>query len=274
MLKKLIYIAILFYFSSSKIFAHGTVPYIFALPTTQTSGEDIITLDVSHRYLDVNRHTTNVTISVGYGISEWWDMTIGYAFKNKDGIIGTKFNLLDDTSLKSKTSIISLSINAGLCYKDVNLFNDLLSLTYINRKENTSASSLERRDRLSYFTQLIIQKNMINNKFFMGFTPIFADNTNFYEIKTDKKDYSIGYGAFIGFFVNDKISLDAEIVMNIYGFAYKKITYNTGIKYASYRHTFSIWIGNSYGYSPVEYITGNTDLYPKLGFAFTREFDL
>ncbi len=62
--------------------------------------------------------------------------------------------------------------------------------------------------------------------------------------------------------------------MNIFGFAFKYMNYNAGIKFAGYRHTFTLWIGNSAGYSPVEYVTGNNKMTPKFSFAFTREFDI
>lgn len=36
---------------------------------------------------------------------------------------------------------------------------------------------------------------------------------------------------------------------------------------------FSLWVSNSNGYSPVEYMTGSEELTPKISAAFTREFD-
>jgi hypothetical protein len=79
---------------------------------------------------------------------------------------------------------------------------------------------------------------------------------------------------FIEFFIFDRVAVCSEAITNLYGFAFKYMNYNAGLKYAGYRHTFAIWIGNSAGYSPVEYIAGNRVLTPKVSFVFTREFDI
>ncbi len=128
-------------------------------------------------------------------------------------------------------------------------------------------------DRASFFGQMVLQKHLFSNRIALGVVPTYAYNTNFYGFASDY-DYSVGIGVFLQVYVTDKISLCGEVIPNVYGFAFEYMTYNAGLRYAAYRHTFALWITNSGGYSPVEYAVGNIDLKPKVSFAFTREFDL
>jgi hypothetical protein len=252
-------------------YARDSVTEIFNLPTFQTSGAGILLLEVGHRYLDVNRHTTNVYISTGYGIINSVDVYAGYSFKNKDIVLSGKYNPLSDFG--SGSDPVSFSIFAGAGYKDTNEINNSISLSYVESGERPSKTVLEAKDRPSFFIQPIIEKHLFNNRLGIGLVPTFAWNTNFYRIPGEK-DYTFGSGLFTEFYVTDRISICGEMIMNIYGFAFKYMNYGAGVKYAGYRHTFSFWLGNSAGYSPVEYIVGNTILKPKIGFSFTREFDL
>ncbi len=251
--------------------ASGLVPCIFNLPSYQTAGSGVVNLDVGHRYLDVNRHTTNINISLSCGVADWADLFAGYSFKNKDIVAGSKINLLDDHSADS--DFISFSIMAGGGYKDTNGINNSLSLSSADKANVEARTTLDPKDRPSYFGQLIFQKHLFENRFSVGLVPTFAYNTNFYGIES-RDDYSAGGGVFLQTYVTDRVSLCGEVVFNLFGFAFKYANYNAGIKYAGYRHTFSLWVGNSAGYSPVEYMAGSTVTTPKLGFAFTREFDL
>ncbi len=251
--------------------ASGVVPCIFNLPTFQTSGSGVANLEVGHRYLDVNRHTTNINVSLSCGVVDRADIFAGYSFKNKDIVAGSKINLLNDHS--SEPDFISLSLVAGGGYKDTNSINNSLSLSSADGSNVESRTTLDPKDRPSYFGQLVIQKHLFGNRLSLGVVPTFAYNTNFYGIESSD-DYSAGSGVFVEAYVTDRLSLCGEVVLNVFGFAFKYANYNAGVKYAGYRHTFSLWVGNSAGYSPVEYMVGNTVTTPKLGFAFTREFDL
>jgi hypothetical protein len=255
----------------SRGYTYGVVNYIFNLPTSQTFGSRILMLDVGHRYLDVNKHSTNVNITLGYGITDYIDLNLGYSFNYKDIVASSKINLLDDYSADG--DIISFSLLVGGGYKDTNEVNNSLSLSELEEEETKSVTVLEDKERSSFFAQTIFQKHLFKNRVSLGIVPTFAYNTNFYGF-TSKDDYSLGSGIFIELYISDRISLNGETIMNLYGFAFEYMNYNAGFKYAGYRHTFSLWVGNCPGYSPVEYVVGNTELTPKLSFAFTREFDL
>jgi hypothetical protein len=251
--------------------AGGTVPYIFNLPTYQTSGTAVLNLDVGHRYLDVNRHTTNINISLSGGVTDWADLFAGYSFKYKDIVGGIKVNILDD--YRSDGNSISLSIVAGGGYKDTNEINNTVSLSYADSSDVEARTTLDSGERASGFGQLVIQKHLLSNRVSIGLVPTFAYNTNFYSVHS-QYDYSAGGGILVEVYITDRVSICGEAIMNLYGFAFQYMNYNGGFKYSGYRHTFSLWVGNCAGYSPVEYIVGSTETTPKLSFAFTREFDL
>lgn len=128
-------------------------------------------------------------------------------------------------------------------------------------------------DRFSYFGQIIIEKHFFTNMISLGVVPTFAHNTNFYGF-TSKSDSSFGSGGVISIYFLDRFALTGEAVVNLAGFAFKYMNYNAGIKYSGFRHTFALWIGNSSGYSPVEYIAGSAVQTPKICASFTREFDI
>lgn len=249
--------------------ASAVVPYVFNLPTCQTTGDGILNLDVGHRYFDVNRHTTNVSIALTYGLYNPLDITAAYSFKNKDIIGAMKVNIFNDYS---GTDIISVSLYGGAGYKDTNTVNNGFSLSSADDSNVEAVTTLDSNDRLSYFGQVIIQTHFFNNRFSLGLVPSYAYNTNFYQIET-KSDYSAGTGVMTEIYVSDRFALCGELVINLAGFAFKYMNYNAGFKYAGYRHTFSVWISNNNGYSPVEYMTGSEETTPKISAAFTREFD-
>lgn len=251
-------------------FASNEITYLFNLPTCQTTGSNIILFDLGHRYLDVNRHTTNINMTLGYGITDWLDVYAGYSFKNKDIIASTKINILNDFS---ENDLFSLGLYLGGGYKDTNQVNDAVSLTYADKNAREAKTIMKDSDRTSFFAQIILQEHFFSNRFSIGIVPTYANNTNFYGIEA-KDDYSAGCGFLAEIFILDRVAICGEAVMNIYGFAFKYVSYNAGIKYAGYRHTFAVWAGNTPGYSPVEYVTGNNIATPKISFAFTREFDL
>ncbi|PKL18715.1 MAG: hypothetical protein CVV49_04665 [Spirochaetae bacterium HGW-Spirochaetae-5] len=255
---------------NSAVYSSGTVPYIFNLPTCQTAGSGMFNADVGHRYFDVNRHTTNINLALTYGIINPLDITAAYSFKNKDIIGAMKLNILNDYS---ESDWISLSFYGGGGYKDANQVNNTFSISAADDSNVESITTLGSEDRTSYFGQMIIQKHMFSNRFSLGVVPSYAYNTNFYQIKS-KSDYSSGLGFMTEIYFTDSFSICGEVVMNIGGFAFKYMNYNGGLKFAGYRHTFSLWVSNNNGYSPVEYMTGSEGLTPKLSAAFTREFDL
>lgn len=250
-------------------FTSGVVPYVFNLQTCRTNGSGIFNADVGHRYFDVNRHTTNVNIALTYGILDPLDVTAAYSFKNKDIIGAFKYNILNDFT---GTELFGLSLYGGAGYKDNNSVNNSFSISAADKSEVESRTTLESKDRISYFAQIIMQKHMFNNRFSLGLVPSFASNTDFYQIKT-AADYSAGTGIMTELYVTDSLAVCGELVMNLAGFAFKYMNYNAGLKYAGYRHTFSLWVSNNNGYSPVEYMTGSSELTPKLSASFTREFD-
>lgn len=270
-MKYIFIIILLLLLSITPLYSFKAAPYVFNLQNFQTAGSGIFILDVGHRYFDVNRHTTNVNITLTYGIFNTLDITAAYSFKNKDIIGATKFNILDDFS---QNNFLSISIYAGGGYKDINQINNTISLSYADKDQIKSQTTLDSKYRTSYFAQIIIQKHFFSNRISFGIVPTYAYNTNFYQIDTkSNKDYSTGTGLFTELFVTDSTSICGELIMNLYGFAFKYMNYNAGLKFIGYRHTFSLWITNSYGYSPVEYSTGNENLTPKISAAFTREFD-
>jgi len=261
---------ILFLTNTVHLSAAGSVPYLFNLPTFQTNGSRIFIFDVGHRYFDANRHTTNINISLSYGIIDSLDVLLGFSFKNKDIVLNTKYNFFNDFDGKD---FLSLSLVAGGGFKDTNAINNSLSLSFADTEKIKARSTLPVEDRPSFFTQVVIQKHFFNNRLFIGMIPSFAYNTNFFGIDS-KYDFTFGTGFLAGFYIFDSVSICSEVTMNIFGFAFKYVNYNAGVKYAGYRHTFTLYIGNSAGYSPVEYLTGNNTASPKFSFAFTREFDI
>jgi hypothetical protein len=250
--------------------AANEVTNIMNLPTCQTTGSKIVLFDVGHRYLDVNRHTTNINITFGYGFTDWMDAYAGYSFKNKDIIASGKVTILNDFS---SGGLLSFAIVAGAGYKDTNQINNSVSTSYADKDHSKSTTVLDSKERASYFAQVVIQKHLFANRFSIGVVPMYAYNTNFYGVKS-KDDYSAGAGFSTEIYIFEKVALCGETVINMSGFAFKYANYNAGIKYAGYRHTFTIWIGNSPGYSPVEYIVGSPVNTPKISFDFTREFDI
>jgi len=253
MKSKILAFIISFFSITGILNAGGVEPYIFNLPKAETYGGGIIMLDVGHRYFDAEKHTTNVNVSLGYGIFNSLDINLAHAFKNDDFITSLKYSFLrDDTPADNP---ISMAIAAGAGYKP-------------DRED-----VIEDKYQPSYFFQILLQKHLFKNRFSLGVLPIFAYNTNFYGIESDY-DFSSGAGFFAQVYFTDRFSLCGEVIMNVYGFAFKYMNYNAGIKYVGYRHTFSLWLSNNAGYSPVEYITGSITLEPRLSFAFTREFDI
>ncbi len=263
----MILMALPFYRNAS---ASGTVPYVFNLPTCQTTGSGMFMADVGHRYFDVNRHTTNINITLTYGLFDPLDINAAYSFKNKDIIGSMKLNVFNDFS---DNDLIALSFYGGAGYKDTNYVNNYFSISDADDSNVEAKTTLQSEDRTSYFFQMIIQKHLFDNRFSIGVVPSFAYNTNFYQADS-KSGYSAGTGLMTEIFISDSIALCGELVINMAGFAFKYINYNCGFKYAAYRHTFSIWVSNSSGYSPVEYMTGSEELTPKFSASFTREFDI
>ncbi|TAL33452.1 MAG: hypothetical protein EPN93_13815 [Spirochaetes bacterium] len=251
-MKKLI-LAALCILPAGPAFAGGVVNNIFFLPTGETAGSGILLLDVGHRYFDPIKHTTNVNITLGYGITDWWDVYAARSFKNMDIVGTTKINILDDR--KPKGAPFSLAILAGGGYKE------------------DSQDVLQSADQPSGYAQVIIQLHLFSNRVSVGVVPTYAWNTNFYNFDS-QYDQSAGCGGFFEAYVTDRISVCGELIANLYGFGFKYMAYNAGLKYAGYRHTFSLWVGNCAGYSPAEYIVGSVEKNPKVGGAFTREFDL
>ncbi len=270
MLKRFMLCALVFIILISSLYANNEVTYLLNLPACQTTGSEIFLLDVGHRYLDVNRHTTNINITLGYGLTSWLDAYAGFAFKNKDVVASAKATMLNDFTANAS---FSFAFVLGGGYKDTNEINNSISLTYTDKGARKAKTVLDSKDRPSYFMQAVFQKHLFGNKFSIGLVPTYAYNTNFYGIKSSQ-DYSVGCGLFADIYILNRVALCVEAIANIYGFAFKYMNYNAGIKYAGYRHTFTLWIGNSAGYSPVEYIAGNNVKTPKISFAFTREFDL
>jgi hypothetical protein len=269
-MKRFILCTFCFFLIAKSLYASNEVTYLMNLPTCQTTGNDLFLFDVGHRYLDVNRHTTNINITLGYGITNWLDIYTGFAFKNKDIVASVKANILNDLSSNAP---FSLALVLGGGYKDTNEVNNSISLTYADKDGRKAETVLDSKDRPSYFAQIVLQKHALKNRLSLGLVPTYAYNTNFYGIES-KHDYSAGCGISAALYIFDRLALTGEVIMNVYGFAFKYMNYNVGIKYAGYRHTFTLWVGNCAGYSPVEYIVGNTVTTPKLSFAFTREFDL
>jgi len=267
--KKVIYFLIIVMFTSSAWGASAVVPYVFNLQTCMTNGSGIFNADVGHRYFDVNRHTTNINLALTYGVFDPLDITAAYSFKNKDIIGAVKCNIFNDFS---GADFAGLSVYGGAGYKDINFVNNTFSMSAADKSKVESKTTLDSGDRVSYFAQVIIQKHLFSNRLSIGIVPSFAYNTNFYQIKT-KSDYSAGSGVMAEMYVTDSLAVCGELVMNLAGFAYKYMNYNAGLKYAGYRHTFSLWFSNNNGYSPVEYMTGSLTLRPKLSAAFTREFN-
>jgi len=252
-MRKILSSMIIFSALSTAAYSRGAVPYIFHLPTAETYGKRILLFDVGHRYFDPVKHYTNVNISAGYGIIDSLDIDIGFSFKNNDLVYSLKYTpLRDDTD---QNGALSVSIMAGGGYK-------------VDTEKLIPDS-----DQPSFFTGLIMQRHFFKNRMSIGLVPLFAWNTNFYEIESSY-DFSLGLGSFVEVYFVDRFSVCAEVAMNFYGFAFKYMNYNVGFKYAGYRHTFSLWISNSSGYSPVEYLAGSTTLEPRVSFAATREFDL
>ena len=246
-------LVMLYLMSASSLYAHGVVNTIFFLPTCETTGSEIFILDVGHRYFDPIKHTTNVNIVLGYGITDWFDLYAARSFKNMDSVGSVKLTLLKD--FVPDGAFISVALAGGGGYKE------------------DSQNILRKSDRGSGFGQLIIQKHMFNNRASIGVVPTYAYNTNFYNF-TNKYDSSAGCGGFLEIYITERISICGEATANLYGFGFKYMAYNGGFKYTGYRHTFSLWVGNCAGYSPVEYIVGSEEIKPKVGGAFTREFDL
>lgn len=251
------------------VYASGYVPYIFNLQTSQTGGSGIVNVDVGHRYFDVNRHTTNINVAVTYGVFDPFDAGVAYSFKNKDIIGSLKCKILDDYK---SDGFLSVALYGGAGYKDTNYVNNGFSISGADKSKIESRTTLDSADRVSYFGQVIIQKHLFGNRFSLGLVPSYAYNTNFYQVET-KNDYSAGTGVMTEIYITDKLSICGEVVMNLAGFAFKYMNYNSGFKYTGYRHTFSLWLSNNNGYSPVEYMTGSENLTPKISAAFTREFD-
>jgi hypothetical protein len=249
--------------------ASGVVPYVFNLPACQTNGSGIFSVDVGHRYFDVNRHTTNINLALTYGLFNPLDITAAYSFKNKDIIGSMKLNIFNDFS---ESDWIGVSLYGGAGYKDTNQVNNTFSMSLADDSNVEAVTTLESKDRISYFGQMVIQKHLFSNRFSLGVVPSYASNTNFYQVES-KSDYSAGLGIMTEIYVTDSLAMCGEVVMNLSGFAFKYMNYNGGFKYAGYRHTFSLWVSNNNGYSPVEYMTGSEELTPKLSAAFTREFD-
>ena len=267
--KKIIFALIMIMSVSAGWGASAVVPYIFNLQTCMTNGSGIFNADVGHRYFDVNRHTTNINLALTYGIFDPLDVTAAYSFKNKDIIGAVKYNIFNDFSA---ADFAGISLYGGAGYKDTNFVNNSFSMSAADKSKVESRTTLDSKDRISYFGQVIIQKHLFSNRFSIGVVPSFASNTDFYQVKT-KSDYSAGTGFMTEIYVTDSVAVCGELVMNLAGFAYKYMNYNAGLKYAGYRHTFSLWLSNNNGYSPVEYMTGSLTLRPKISAAFTREFN-
>lgn len=231
----------------------GVVTDIINLPTSRTIGSGILVFENGHRYFDPILHTTNVNISLIYGAFDSFDLSLAHSFRNMDLMLKAKYSFLTD-DIDEKTPV-SLSLYAGVGYKiDVE-------------------DVLRQGDQTSFFIQPVVGKHILNNFMNFALVPVFAYNSNFYNINSEY-DFTIGIGGYVQVYIFDRISICGEMVMNIFGFAFKYMYYSAGIKYAGYRHTFSLFISNSTGYSPVEYVAGSEVLEPRPGFAFTREFDL
>ena len=249
---KYMYVFLLMMILPSGLMASGAVNYLFNIQTCRTTGQGIILFDCGHRYFDPEKHTTNVNIGLGYGILERWDVYAARAFKNADTVLGTKVNLMNDYS---GDSLLSLAVHAGGGYKE------------------DTHDTLKAADRPSFFVQPLVQKNLFTNRFTIGMAPTFAWGTDFYGVGSSY-NYTFGCGFFTAFWFMDRVAVCGELIMNLYGFAFRYMNYSAGFKYAGYRHTFALWVGNSAGYSPVESVVGNKTLSPRAGFTFTREFDI
>lgn len=251
--------------------AHNETTYLLSLPTSQTTGSQIVLFDVGHRYLDVNRHTTNVNISFGYGVTDWADVYAAYSFKNKDSVACAKVAMFND--IGEGGAFLSLALAAGFGYKDINEINNTVSMSYFDSTHVKSRYKLEKGDRSSFYVQPVLEKHFFSNRLSFGLVPCFAYNTNFYGLKSQQK-YTVSCGVDAAFYFGDRFAVCGEIVPKLYGFGFRYMMFNAGMKYTGFRHTFALWMGNSSGYSPVEYAAGSAVLDPKICASFTREFDI
>jgi len=214
------------------------------LPTDRSIGDNSFLFRISHRFLQPADEgyaafygldgPAVIMFSLGYGISDHMDLSLGYSNRFKEADLSFKWVLFS----QNRTSRIPITgfINAGWGW-----------ITEQTPDRDTFSSG-----NMRYYIQLGLS-HRINDAFSLLVVPSYTSNTLHYE---DSKEgtFALGIGGRF-MFIND-LSLILEWNPVISGVKLDESGWGLGLEYKIGGHVFQIYALNTFGLASAQYLPG------------------
>ena len=195
-----------------------------------------------------------ILLSLGYGLTDDWSVTLG------------RTNLRDEVGVATSVSLLRQGASSGLPLSAVltgfvNLTTEVPEGTRVFDGKNV---------RLSLQVSLSRQ---LTDRISLLIVPSFSSNTD-YSRPQDDNTFGLGIGGRVMVFEN--VSLVGEVMPVLSGFKTGVDTWGLGIEVKRGGHVFHMFLNNSYGLTPSQYLPGGdmkvADSEVRCGFNIYRSF--
>jgi hypothetical protein len=234
------------------------------LPTTRPMAKGELLFRVSHRFYLPTRSGYEsfygldgpafILLSLGYGLSDAWNITLG------------RTNLRDEIELSSTFSFFQEGNPHGLPFAAV--FTGCWSVTTETSQE-MSVFDWD-NERLSF--QVSLSRQLTDRISFL-IVPSFSYNTD-YSKPGEENTFGLGIGGRIR--ATESVSLVGEVIPVLSGYSTGDDAWGLGIEVQKGGHVFHIFLNNTYGLTPNQYLPGGdlqiADRDIRLGFNIYRSF--
>ena len=234
------------------------------LPTPKTAGHKNILFRISHRFdLPINSGFNNyyglngpakILFSLGYGIKENLDVTIGHSNLNHEFELAIKW----------------LPVNQNNKYKFPVSIALLGSGSLITAPEPCKRAW--RSENMKFNLQISIARQLSNQISFL-IVPAFSSNTKILD-PLSKNTLALGTGG--RYLFKKNISIICEWMPVLSGYKTSSNSWGLGLEYKTGGHVFQLFVNNSTGLTSDQYISGGDlklfDNDYRLGFNIFRYF--
>ena len=213
------------------------------LPTTESLDRGEVLFRVSHRFYIPTSEGHEyffgldgpafVFVSLAYGVTERWGLALG------------RTNLRDEVELSSKVSVFregegrvpfSVSVSAAACLS-----------TEVPEDEDVFDSRNFRGG-----VQLCVSRAVCDRLSVLG-VPSYSYNTD-YSHPEEESTFGAGLGA--RFALSDNVSLVGEVIPVLSGYSLDSSTWGVGLELRKGGHVFHLFMNDSYGLTPGQYLPG------------------
>jgi Membrane bound beta barrel domain (DUF5777) len=233
--------------------------YILNTPSIQQVGKGVLQVMIMHRFGKISNGAyelfglDNATIRLGldYGISNRLMVTVGRSSFQKTYDAALKYRVMSQTTTNSKP--VSIGINLGLLY---NTFR-------FPEKPNLSG-----KDRMHYFTQLLIARKF-SNKVSVQITPSWLHDNLASGAGDKNNQLVIGAGGRCK--ITKRLSINAEynyLLPNQIASFKVHNALSAGLDIETGGHVFQFVFSNSRGLVPNVYLANTTDTWADGGIYF------